>query len=763
MQPTTTVAEVKQGIEAAAGPKWMEQVLLLSADDGSRLPLTNEDTLGTCGVSSVSILVVEPIHTAKVTGADGGNRGFSHRTEVMMRRRKVMDAVMQGWASAVTHNTPHIVKARLDPDRTPEAAFLTFVQEQLVLIRHVRVQRGLTADQILERAIAQHMEEDESEEAVPPQPAPPAVMAAEPEPEPEAEPTLVAQTPGGGGQLDIFESDLLGATRQLNTSKLIVTGDGRVGKTSLLKRLRGEAFDPAEVSTVGVVACTVDVREEAWGDSAGKDGRYETMLAAEHLQQEQQAKRQAEEQAWQQEIELARQRDPDWLEPELEPEWEPGAPERKWALLARLQQPTQLASVPAKQPLRINSDSERTVQTGEGVSIFLSVESNRSSTAQWLKDGEAIVDSDDIRGTTTQMLVFDSVQASDAGVYCCRVSNGDEVITSAGQTLELVPSEPIRLAEISPAQTWVSAGGKMDFGVRVTAGGFPGEKIVLNWYHSGKLLDITHTKISRDYFIVINDASTADAGDYYVDVQYKSQQDACAEPVRSETTTVHVTGSDIQGEVARIIREKGEAALTDDTPTKVVHDFAGQRMYYILHAILLTRSLTRYVVAVSLEHDLTDLLEDPEHQVSGMTHGENLGFWLNSIHSGAPEAPILLICTKADLVSGTVSESEKEARVVAVRASLKGKPYAHQIHPEVMRVSSMTGEGVEEVRKVLDDTTGVADYGDVVGLKWFKWYKIAQEMVAKAKAGLQDGRRRISYEEAKYMAIACDIEVNLDA
>ena len=197
MQPTTTVAEVKHGIEAAAGPKWMEQVLLLSADDGSKLPLANEDTLGACGVSSVSILVVESIHTAKVTGADGGNRGFSRRTEVMMRRRKVMDAIMRGWTS-VTQNTPQIVKARLDPDRTPEAEFLTFVQEQPVLIRHARVQRGLpTVDQILERMIAQHMEEGESEEAVPPepQPEPPAVVAAEPEPEPEAEPTLVAQTP----------------------------------------------------------------------------------------------------------------------------------------------------------------------------------------------------------------------------------------------------------------------------------------------------------------------------------------------------------------------------------------------------------------------------------------------------------------------------------------------------------------------------------------------------------------------------------------
>ena len=70
------------------------------------------------------------------------------------------------------------------------------------------------------------------------------------------------------------------AKLRLNTCKIIVAGDGRAGKTSLLRNLRREPFDPEEESTRGVAACTVDVREESWDDAGG--GRamsYESKLA----------------------------------------------------------------------------------------------------------------------------------------------------------------------------------------------------------------------------------------------------------------------------------------------------------------------------------------------------------------------------------------------------------------------------------------------------------------------------------------------------
>jgi hypothetical protein len=83
-------------------------------------------------------------------------------------------------------------------------------------------------------------------------------------------------------------------------------------------------------------------------------------------------------------------------------------------------------------------------------------------------------------------------------------------------------------------------------------------------------------------------------------------------------------------------------------------------MYYVLHQILLTEALTRYILAVSLEYDLDDELADPEDRAFGMTHRQNLEFWLRSIHAAAPTAPILVVCTKADTVG---DEATKQARI----------------------------------------------------------------------------------------------------
>ena len=215
-----------------------------------------------------------------------------------------------------------------------------------------------------------------------------------------------------------------------------------------------------------------------------------------------------------------------------------------------------------------------------------------------------------------------------------------------------------------------------------------------------------------------------------------------------------VGGDEIMATTQRILRERGDALL-DDSPTVVVLDFAGQRMYYTLHQIVITEALTRYVVAVSLEHDLDAALHDPEDQVFGMTHGENLDFWLNSIHSGAPSAPILLVVTKLDLVPEVVSEAQRDARVAAIKASLRGKPYERQI-TSVLCVSSKTGEGMDAVRAVLDDTSRLQHYGDEVPLKWFKWKSLISEVVA--RDGDDGSNRRISHKQAVQMAGACGID-----
>eukprot|EP01043_Picozoa_sp_COSAG02_P077030 COSAG02_NODE_16664_length_1066_cov_0.637022_1_plen_339_part_10 len=96
-----------------------------------------------------------------------------------------------------------------------------------------------------------------------------------------------AQSPGIGHEVDElpefiqnlsdvevkFYRELLSKGKQrFEFSKLMIMGPGRVGKTSLLRQLTGQAFDEMEVSTRGVDACSIDVR--TWqhsrrGDTTG--------------------------------------------------------------------------------------------------------------------------------------------------------------------------------------------------------------------------------------------------------------------------------------------------------------------------------------------------------------------------------------------------------------------------------------------------------------------------------------------------------------
>ena len=89
-----------------------------------------------------------------------------------------------------------------------------------------------------------------------------------------------------------------------------------------------------------------------------------------------------------------------------------------------------------------------------------------------------------------------------------------------------------------------------------------------------------------------------------------------------------------------------------------------------------------------------------------MTHGENLDFWLLSIHGAAPSAPIMVVCTKSDLVS----VAERERRCHTVQDFFVGKAYESQIH-EVMCVSSKTNKGVDNVRTELMDCREILRYG----------------------------------------------------
>merc|ERR1712034_218078 len=113
----------------------------------------------------------------------------------------------------------------------------------------------------------------------------------------------------------------------------------------------------------------------------------------------------------------------------------------------------------------------------------------------------------------------------------------------------------------------------------------------------------------------------------------------------------------------------------------------------------MTEALTIYVVVVSLQHGLDELLgaATDDELPYPMTRRQNLEFWLGSIHARAPGSKVLIVCTKADLVD----EATRERRVEDVWALLKGRAYRSQVLG-VECVSNRTGAGVAEVRELLE-------------------------------------------------------------
>ena len=207
------------------------------------------------------------------------------------------------------------------------------------------------------------------------------------------------------------------ATLRLNTCKIIVAGDGRAGKTSLLRNLRREPFNPEEESTRGVAACTVDVREESWDAAGGGGTSYESKLAQVYRRDQQPEGK---------------------AEPEPEPDFSSAAAPRRAAA------PKKAAAPKAeKATLSLRGDKEETAPTGEGMPLTLEVDPRRgpkavSCTAQWHKDGQPL------DGATQTKLTIDAVTAAEhAGVYFCVVESEGETVRSKDKAIELVTSLPL--------------------------------------------------------------------------------------------------------------------------------------------------------------------------------------------------------------------------------------------------------------------------------------------------------------------------------
>ena len=102
-------------------------------------------------------------------------------------------------------------------------------------------------------------------------------------------------------------------------------------------------------------------------------------------------------------------------------------------------------------------------------------------------------------------------------------------------------------------------------------------------------------------------------------------------------------------------------------------------------------------MVVSLEHDLDAALACEEDLPYNMTHRQNLLYWLNSIYGRAPTAPIVIVCTKADLVD----DNTRGERVDAVQACVKSSVAISNV-VGYREVSSKTGDGIDEVWQLLD-------------------------------------------------------------
>ena len=94
-----------------------------------------------------------------------------------------------------------------------------------------------------------------------------------------------------GGQVLFSSTDeqslLATAKRNLNFYKAIIAGDGRAGKTSLLRQLRGKAFNENEQSTCGVELRTVEVGGDKWAKTdLASVGDVAVLLAEEFKRRE---------------------------------------------------------------------------------------------------------------------------------------------------------------------------------------------------------------------------------------------------------------------------------------------------------------------------------------------------------------------------------------------------------------------------------------------------------------------------------------------
>jgi len=147
--------------------------------------------------------------------------------------------------------------------------------------------------------------------------------------------------------------------------------------------------------------------------------------------------------------------------------------------------------------------------------------------------------------------------------------------------------------------------------------------------------------------------------------------------------------------------------IPDQTLLLNTWDFGGQDIYRATHQFFLTkRSLYLVVWNARL----------------GGEQGK-LDYWLNTIRVLAPEAPILLVSTHIDERMPDINEP----RYLADYPQIK----------EVIRISSKTGEGIDELQRALARHAAKLP---LMGQPWPRsWIKVEQELLAKPEHHISEG------------------------
>lgn len=157
-----------------------------------------------------------------------------------------------------------------------------------------------------------------------------------------------------------------------------------------------------------------------------------------------------------------------------------------------------------------------------GTAPELTVEASTDNTGtllyQWQKDGKNIVNTAEMTGVNSRILVFSSIKWTDRGVYRCIVRNQVGVITSKTFKVE-VNSAPVILSHPVPSLVGITGGAAS---ATVAAGGTG--KLSYQWHNSAGPVDkqtrnkLSLTKLQKtlptgeDYFCNVENAFTATLG-----------------------------------------------------------------------------------------------------------------------------------------------------------------------------------------------------------------------------------------------------------